>query len=54
MTPAYQALRHGAAWLDLSLRGRILARGRDRVRLLHNLTSNDVRALAPGAGCYAY
>jgi len=54
MTPAYQALRHGAAWLDLSLRGRILVRGRDRVRLLHNLTSNDVRDLAPGAGCYAF
>ena len=54
MTPAYQALRHGAAWLDLSSRGRLLARGRDRVRLLHSLTSNDVRALTPGAGCYAF
>ena len=28
--------------------------GRDRVRLLHNLTSNDVRKLATGSGCYAF
>ena len=49
-----QALRHGAAWLDLSARGRIMARGRDRARLLHNVTSNDVKGLTPGAGCYAF
>ena len=27
MTPGYQALRHGAAWIDLSARGRIVADG---------------------------
>ena len=54
MTPGYLALRHSAAWLDLSSRGRILARGRDRARLLHNLTSNDIKKLAPGQGCYAF
>ncbi|HTS67285.1 MAG TPA: hypothetical protein VMH28_34915 [Candidatus Acidoferrales bacterium] len=54
MTPGYQALRHSAAWLDLSSRGRIVARGRDRARLLHNLTTNDVKALTPGSGCYAF
>lgn len=54
MTEGYQALRHGAAWIDLSARGRILARGRDRARLLHNITSNEVKKLAPGAGCYAF
>ncbi len=54
MTEGYQALRHGAAWIDLSARGRILARGRDRARLLHNLTSNEVKKLLPGAGCYAF
>jgi tRNA-modifying protein YgfZ len=53
-TEGYQALRRGAAWLDVSTRGRLLARGRDRARLLHNITSNDVKKLAPGAGCYAY
>jgi tRNA-modifying protein YgfZ len=54
MSEGYNALRRGAAWLDLSARGRIAARGRDRARLLHNLTSNEVRKLAPGAGCYAF
>jgi aminomethyltransferase len=54
MTTGYQALRHAAAWLDLESRGRILARGRDRARLLHNLTSNDVKNLMPGSGCYAF
>src|SRR5271157_413921 len=54
MTPGYQSLRHGTAWLDLSARGRILARGRDRARLLHNITSNEVKKMAPGDVCYAF
>ena len=54
MTPGYQALRHGAAWMDLSARGRIVARGRDRARLLHALTSNEVKKMTPGSGCYAF
>ncbi len=54
MTSGYEALRHSAALLDLSPRGRILARGRDRARLLHNLTSNEVKKLTPGAVVYAF
>ncbi len=54
MHQGYDALRDGAAWLDLSARGRIAATGRDRVRLLHNLTTNDVKNLAAGQGCYAF
>src|SRR5215831_6553664 len=54
MSLGYDALRHGAAWLDLSARGRIVVRGRDRARLLHNLTSNEVKKLTPGTGCYAF
>jgi folate-binding protein YgfZ len=54
MTDGYQALRHGAAWIDLSARTRILVRGRDRARLLHNLTTNEVKKLTPGTGCYAF
>jgi folate-binding protein YgfZ len=54
MSEGYEALRAGAAWLDLSARGRITARGRDRVRLLHNITSNDVKTMKPGSGCYAF
>src|SRR5438445_4161244 len=54
MSKGYQALRHGAAWMDLSARGRIMARGRDRVRLLHNISSNDVKKMTPGTSCYAF
>src|SRR5262249_38649386 len=35
-------------------RGRIIARGRDRARLLHNLASNDIKNMTPGTGCYAF
>src|SRR5215467_13498093 len=54
MSLGYDALRRGAAWLDLSARGRIAVRGRDRARLLHNLTSNEVKKMMPGQGCYAF
>jgi folate-binding protein YgfZ len=54
MTEGYQALRQTAAWLDLDTRGRIIARGRDRARLLHNLTSNEVKKMVPGDSCYAF
>jgi aminomethyltransferase len=54
MSEGYEALRHGAAWLDLSARGRFVVRGRDRARLLHNVTSNEIKKLAPGSGCYAF
>jgi len=54
MSEGYDALRGGAAWLDLSARGRIVARGRDRARLLHNITSNEVKKMKPGDGCNAF
>ena len=54
MTVGYTALLDGAAWLDLDARGRIVARGRDRARLLHNLTSNEVKKMVPGDTCYAF
>ena len=54
MTQGYEALRRGAAWLDLAARGRIVVRGRDRVRFLHNVTSNDVKKMKPGSWCYAF
>jgi len=54
MPEGYTALRRGAAWLRLAARGRILARGRDRARLLHNVTTNEVKKMAPGEGCYAF
>jgi aminomethyltransferase len=54
MTDGYRALREGAAWLDWSARGRIVARGRDRARFLHNLTTANVKAMMPGVSCYAF
>jgi tRNA-modifying protein YgfZ len=54
MSQGYQALRHGAAWLDLRDRGRLVARGRDRARFLHNVTSNEIKKMTPGSGCYAF
>src|SRR5450432_379735 len=54
MTEGYGALRHGAAWMDLSAHGRIIARGRDRARLLHNISSNEVKKMTPGMGSYAF
>src|SRR5580704_10440123 len=54
MSESYEALKRGAGILDLSARGRIVARGRDRARLLHNLTSNEVKKMTPGSGCYAF
>ena len=54
MTEGYDALRQGAAWLDLDSRGRILARGRDRARLLHAITSNEIKKMVPGESCYAF
>ncbi|MGA1995463.1 MAG: glycine cleavage T C-terminal barrel domain-containing protein [Bryobacteraceae bacterium] len=54
MTPGYEALASGAAWIDLTGRGRVRVRGRDRARLLHNISSNDIKKLAPGSACYAF
>jgi aminomethyltransferase len=50
----YRALRESAAWIDLSGRGKILARGEDHKRLLHAMTTNHVEQLEPGQGCYAF
>ena len=50
----YDALREGAAWIDLPGRGYILVHGDDRKRLLHAMTTNHVEQLKPGDGCYAF
>jgi folate-binding Fe-S cluster repair protein YgfZ len=54
VTPGYRALVEGAAWLDLSPRGKLAVRGPDRTRLVHALTTNDIRSLIPGTGCIAF
>ena len=50
----YEALCEGAAWLDLSGRGKIKVLGEDRARLLHAMTTNHIQQLTPGTGCYAF
>ena len=54
MGPGYQALRETTAYLDLSVRGKIFASGEDRARLLHAMTTNQIKTLEPGQGCYAF
>jgi aminomethyltransferase len=50
----YEALRSKAAWFDVSARGKIRATGEDNARLLHAMSTNDVKNLADGAGVYAF
>jgi folate-binding protein YgfZ len=54
MTPGYEALRSGAAILDLSARGKVKVTGEDRARLLHAMVTNHIQQLKPGQGCYAF
>lgn len=50
----YEALHSQAGLVDFSSRTRIEFRGDDRASFLHNLCTNEVRKLAPGAGCEAF
>lgn len=54
MNQSYEALRRGAAWVDLVGRGKIRAYGEDRVRLVHAMCTNHVEQLREGQGCYAF
>ena len=49
----YDALRYGTAVVDLSFLGKLRAAGKDRLRYLNSMLTNDVRKLGPGSGCYA-
>jgi folate-binding protein YgfZ len=42
------------AWVDRSDRLRVRVSGPDRAKCLHNLTTNEVKRLAMGAGCEAF
>lgn len=50
----YQALTAGAGLVPLPGRTQIEITGRDRASFLHNLCTNEVRKLAPGAGCESF
>ena len=46
----YRALRESAAWFDVSDRGRIKVTGKDRVRFIHAMSTNNVEKLHAGEG----
>lgn len=50
----YEAIRRAAGLHDRSYRGLLAVRGDDRLVLLHNLLTNEVRNLQPGDGVYAF
>jgi folate-binding protein YgfZ len=50
----YKRARDHAAVFDISPRGKIEVTGADAVTFLHNLCTNDIKNLAPGAGCEAF
>jgi tRNA-modifying protein YgfZ len=50
---AYDAARHGAAFVDRSHLGRIVVSGNERASYLQGLLTNDIVALKSGQGCYA-
>jgi len=50
----YANARQGAALFDLSSRGKIEVVGPDAATFLHNLATNDIKTLSPGAGCEAF
>jgi folate-binding protein YgfZ len=49
----YDAALTGAVVFDRSHHGKVEVTGDDAVKFLHNLCSNDVKGLAPDAGCEA-
>jgi tRNA-modifying protein YgfZ len=48
---AIQAARHKVALADLSHWGRLKISGEERLRYLHNQSTNDFQQLKPGEGC---
>ena len=49
----YDAVRHHAALIDRSHRGRLVVSGPDRATYLQGLLTNDIVALRTGQGCYS-
>lgn len=49
----WRAAHEGAALIPAGYRRCIVATGGDRIDFLQGMLSNDVKALAPGGGCYA-
>ncbi len=54
MAADYRAIADGPALVDRGERGLLEVTGADRATWLHNLTTNNVKTLAPGEGHYAF
>lgn len=54
MLAEYQGAREQAVFFDLSDRGKVVVSGSDSRTFLHNLCTNDVKSLHPGAGCEVF
>ena len=54
MNSLQPALFDAAFFVDRSERGRLRVTGRDRQSFLQGMVTNDVAALSPGQGCYAF
>ena len=50
----YAAIRKSAALMDCPHRAVVELMGQDRLAFLNNLVTNEIKALEPGRGCYAY
>ena len=50
----FAALVSGCGVFDISTRAKVELTGRDRVRWLNGMVSNNIRELAPGSGVYAF
>src|SRR5947209_17312189 len=50
----FHALREGCGVFDLGWRARARVEGKDRVRWLNGMVSNNIRDLAAGRGVYAF
>lgn len=50
----YQHALSAAAVFDVSNRGKVFVSGREAAQFLHNLCTNEVVRMAPGAGCEAF
>ena len=48
------ALRSGCGVFDLGWRAKLVVTGRDRIRWLNGMVSNNIRELAPGHGVYSF
>ena len=50
----WAALRSGCGVFDLGWRAKLVVTGRDRIRWLNGMVSNNIRELAPGHGVYSF